>query len=49
MIPGLIIGIYAQIKLSSTYKKYVEVPTQNGMTGAQAVEIMLVASANLVR
>src|ERR1043165_9369039 len=41
MIPGLILGIYAQIKLSAAYGKYVRVATRNGMTGAQAAREIL--------
>jgi uncharacterized protein len=41
MIPGLILGIYAQIKLSAAYGKYVRIPTRNGMTGAQAARAIL--------
>ena len=41
MIPGLILGIYAQIKLSSTYNKYTEVPTESNLTGAQAAREIL--------
>src|SRR5947209_5581618 len=40
-IPGLILGIYAQIKLTSTYNKYVQIPTESGMTGAQAAREIL--------
>ena len=40
-IPGLILGIYAQIKLSSTYNHYVGVGTENGLTGAQAARVIL--------
>jgi Predicted Zn-dependent protease len=41
MIPGLILGIYAQIKLSSAYGKYVRVRTRSGLTGAQAAREIL--------
>jgi|ERR1051326_5184334 Zn-dependent membrane protease YugP len=41
MIPGLLLGIYAQIKLSSTYNKFVEIGTQSGLTGAQAAREIL--------
>src|ERR1051325_3519914 len=41
MIPGLILGIYAQIKLSAAYGKYVRIPTRNGVTGAQAARQIL--------
>jgi uncharacterized protein len=40
-IPGLILGLYAQFKLTSTYGRYVRVPTGNGMTGAQAARAIL--------
>jgi len=41
LIPGLILGIYAQIKLSAAYNKYVRVPTRSGLTGAQAAREIL--------
>jgi len=41
MIPGLILGIYAQIKLSAAYARYVRVGVRNGMTGAQAARQIL--------
>src|SRR5258708_29879404 len=40
-IPGLILGLYAQIKLSATYGKYLEVENQAGLTGAQAAREIL--------
>src|SRR5258708_30826880 len=40
-IPGLILGLYAQIKLSATYGKYLEVENQAGFTGAQAAREIL--------
>lgn len=40
-IPGLILGIYAQVKLSSTYKKYVRAGVQSGVTGAEAARLIL--------
>ena len=41
VIPGLILGIYAQIKLSAAYNKYVRVPIQSGMSGAEAAREIL--------
>jgi Zn-dependent membrane protease YugP len=35
-IPGLLLGLYAQWKLSSTYGKYSQVPAESGLTGAEA-------------
>ncbi len=40
-LPGLLIGIWAQIKLSSAYGKYSQVPVESGMTGAQAAREIL--------
>jgi len=44
MIPGLLLGIYAQIKLSSTYSKYVRIPNERGLTGAEAAREILDAA-----
>jgi Zn-dependent membrane protease YugP len=40
-LPGLLIGIWAQIKLSSAYKKYSQLPVESGMTGADAAREIL--------
>jgi len=40
-IPGLIIGLYAQMKLSSAYRRYTRVPTENGLSGAEAARAIL--------
>jgi len=40
-IPGLLIGIWAQIKLSHAYGKYSRVPVESGLTGAQAAREIL--------
>ena len=40
-LPGLLIGIWAQIKLSSAYGKYSRVPVESGMTGAEAAREIL--------
>jgi uncharacterized protein len=40
-IPGLLIGIWAQMKLSHAYGKYSQVPVDSGMTGAQAAREIL--------
>jgi uncharacterized protein len=47
-IPGLLIGLYAQMKLSSTYRKYVRIAAASGLTGAQAAREIL-DSAGLTR
>jgi Zn-dependent membrane protease YugP len=41
IIPGLLLGLYAQIKLTSAYNHYVQVPAESGMTGAQAAREIL--------
>jgi hypothetical protein len=41
LIPGFLLGIYAQIKLSATYKKYSRLETRSGITGAQAAREVL--------
>ena len=40
-IPGLLLGIYAQIKLSGTYNKYMRVGAESGMSGAEAARRIL--------
>ena len=41
IIPGIAWGLYAQIKLSATYNRYVRVPTSRGLTGAEAARTIL--------
>jgi Zn-dependent membrane protease YugP len=41
VIPGLVLGIYAQIKLKSTFGRYRKEPISNGITGAQAARAIL--------
>ena len=41
MAPAFIFMIYAQVKVSSTYKKFSKVYNQKGMTGAQAASQLL--------
>src|SRR5882724_9682361 len=44
VIPGLLLGIWAQIKLWHAYNKYSKVPVASHMTGAQAARAVLDAS-----
>ena len=44
IIPGLLLGLYAQFKLSATYNHYVRVPSNTGITGAQAAREILDAA-----
>ena len=41
LIPGLILGIWAQVKLHRAYGKYSRVPVDSGMTGAEAARRIL--------
>src|SRR5262245_55603914 len=41
MIPGLILGIYAQVKLSAAYGRYLQVGTRRGLSGAEAAREIL--------
>jgi hypothetical protein len=41
VIPGLLLGIWAQIKLHHAYGKYSKVAVESGMTGAQAARRIL--------
>ena len=40
-LPGLLLGLYAQFRLSSAYKKYMQVGIESGQTGAQAAREIL--------
>lgn len=40
-IPGLLLGLYAQIKLSAIYSKYMRVPVESGLSGAEAARRIL--------
>ena len=41
LIPGLLLGIWAQMKLHHAYGKYSQVPVDSGMTGAEAAREVL--------
>jgi len=42
LIPGLILGIWAQRRVISTYRKYADVPSSSGLTGREmAARILL--------
>lgn len=40
-LPGLLLGLYAQMKLSSAYRHYSQVPTNSGLSGAEAAREVL--------
>jgi len=41
IIPGLLLGFYAQFKMSSSYNRFSEEPIQNGLSGAEAARRIL--------
>jgi len=41
MLPGLVIGIWAQAKLHFAFSKYSQMPVESGLTGAQAARRIL--------
>ena len=41
LVPALILGIYAQAKVSSTVKRYSQIPSARGLTGAQGARELL--------
>jgi len=43
-LPGLLLSIYASLKVKATYAKYSKVPTIRGITGAQAAQSILRAA-----
>src|SRR5665647_1865547 len=44
LVPALILGIYAQAKVSSTFRRYSQVPSARGLTGAQGARQLLDSS-----
>ncbi len=44
IIPGILLGLYAQFRLKSAYGHYSQVPTNNGMSGAEAAREVLDSS-----
>ena len=41
LLPGLLLGIYAQIKLSAAYHRYLRVGVRSGLSGAEAARRIL--------
>jgi len=40
-IPGLLLAMWAQWKVQSTFNKYAQVPTQNGVNGVQTAQTLI--------
>ncbi|HLA80336.1 MAG TPA: zinc metallopeptidase [Thermoleophilia bacterium] len=47
LVPALVLGIYAQAKVSSSFNRYSQIPSARGLTGAQGARMVL-DSAGLV-
>ena len=43
-VPPLLLGLWAQLRVKRTFKRYSQVPTSSGMTGAQAAAAVLQSS-----
>jgi hypothetical protein len=41
LVPALVLGIYAQAKVSSSFNRYSQVPSARGLTGAQGARLLL--------
>lgn len=41
LVPALILGIYAQARVSSVFNRYSQVPSGRGLTGAQGARLVL--------
>jgi hypothetical protein len=49
MIPGMLLGLWAQFKVKNTFQKYVRVPTATGVSGERAADILIRANNLQVR
>ncbi|OFW61283.1 MAG: peptidase [Actinobacteria bacterium RBG_16_64_13] len=41
LVPALVLGIYAQVRVSSAFNRYSQVPSARGLTGAQGARLVL--------
>ncbi len=41
IIPALLIAVWAQMRVKAAYKKYAQIPTANGLTGAAAAQAIM--------
>lgn len=48
-LPALLLALYAQWRVSSTYRKYLRVPVSGGMTGLQVAQHLLRSTGLAVR
>src|SRR5262249_14653895 len=41
LIPGMLLGLWAQHRVAATYRKYADVPSSTGMTGRDMAKAIL--------
>src|SRR6476620_10111551 len=41
LLPGFLLGLYAQFRLTAAYGKYINTPLASGMSGAEAARTIL--------
>lgn len=41
LLPGILLGLYAQMRLMAAYNRYLGVPTDSGVSGAEAARLIL--------
>jgi Zn-dependent membrane protease YugP len=41
LVPAVVLGIYAQVKVSSSFNRYSQVPSARGLTGAEGARLVL--------
>ena len=41
LVPALALGIYAQVKVKSSFNRYSQIPSARGLTGAQGARLLL--------
>ncbi len=46
LVPALVLGIYAQVKVSSSFNRYSQIPSARGLTGAQGARLVLDAAGS---
>ncbi len=46
LVPALILGIYAQVKVRSNFNRYSQIPSARGLTGAQGARLLLDSTGN---
>ncbi len=44
VVPALILSLYAQVKVNSTFSRYSKIPSRRGVTGAEAARYLLEAN-----